>query len=54
MGNKIDLTGQSFNEWSVLGESGLTGSGGIKWLCICSCGTERLERNVISGDGDNR
>lgn len=41
MGNKIDLTGQSFNEWTVLGESGLTGSGGIKWLCICSCGTER-------------
>lgn len=46
-----DLTGQAFGKWTVQGESITTEKGERKWLCRCSCGTERyvLERSLLSG-----
>lgn len=46
-----DLTGQAFGKWTVQGESITTEQGERKWLCRCSCGTERyvLERSLLSG-----
>jgi hypothetical protein len=36
----IDLTGQRFGRWSVLGlHSGRDGN--VRWTCECSCGTVR-------------
>ena len=42
---KLDLKGLSFGCWHVIKEEGRTKYKGIKWLCKCSCGTER----VVSG-----
>ena len=36
MGKFIDLTGQQFGEWTVLKYAGNS-----KWICRCSCNTER-------------
>ncbi len=41
MGKSIDLTGQKFGEWTVLKRSEKATSGNYKWLCRCSCGTEK-------------
>jgi hypothetical protein len=40
--NRLDLTGQSFGEWTVLreGERNPTRNT-TRWVCKCSCGTER-------------
>lgn len=47
-----DLTGQVFGKWTVHDESITTEKGERKWLCRCSCGTERyvLERSLLSGE----
>lgn len=35
-----DITGETFNEWTVLKRSATkTNSGSTKWVCQCSCGT---------------
>ena len=40
--NLIDLTpGQTFGRWTVLGKAP-TISRNARWLCRCSCGTERI------------
>ena len=44
MGHAIDLTGQTFGDWTVLHrEGGYSGTnnrhGQATWLCQCSCGT---------------
>jgi len=36
LSKRIDLTGQKFGEWEVIEYSGYS-----KWLCRCSCGTEK-------------
>lgn len=38
--NSQDLTGRVFGELTVLGRAGQRKSGGIWWLCRCSCGQE--------------
>lgn len=39
---EIDLTGQQFGYWTVLGKtSNRTADGEIKWKCRCKCGIER-------------
>ncbi len=45
------LTGQAFGRWLVLDRFEKTKKGEKKWLCRCSCGTERyvLERALKSG-----
>jgi hypothetical protein len=45
MAKPVDLVGLKFGEWSVLNFAG-SGASGRKWLCRCSCGTER----VVIGD----
>ena len=43
MGKFKDLTGTTFGEWTVLERAeGTKGSKDSKWLCRCSCGTERV------------
>ena len=45
MGRKVDLTGQRFGMWTVIGDSGERGhNGGVMWECICDCGTQRNVR----------
>lgn len=37
---RIDLSGQRFGRWTVIGFSGIR-DGKAYWLCLCDCGTER-------------
>ena len=41
MGKKIDLTGQRFGMWTVLGEAGKNKHRNVLWNCHCDCGEER-------------
>ena len=43
---KRDLTNLVFHNLTVLYEAGSTRSGSIRWLCKCSCGSEK----VVSSD----
>ena len=40
--NFIDLTGQEFCLWTVLGLAEVRKGYGAFWLCRCQCGTERI------------
>jgi len=37
----VDLAGQSFGRWTVLYRASLRGAHVTRWLCRCTCGTER-------------
>lgn len=39
-GTPLDLTGQQFGRWTVLGRHGATPSKAVTWWCLCDCGTE--------------
>ena len=45
------MEGQRFGQWTVLDNFIMTDRGERKWLCRCSCGTERhvVERSLRSG-----
>ena len=47
----IDLTGQVFGLWRVLGPAGKDAGGRLLWRCRCSCGAERvvLSSNLRGG-----
>lgn len=47
----IDLTGQIFGLWHVLGSAGHDSRGRLLWRCRCSCGVERVvaSSNLRSG-----
>jgi hypothetical protein len=34
----IDLSGQRFGRWLVVGRAGNTSGGGALWACVCDCG----------------
>lgn len=38
---KYDLTGKTFGRWTVLGRDWYIGRAHVRWLCRCSCGTEK-------------
>lgn len=38
----IDLTGQVFGLWRVIGAAGKDAGGRLLWRCRCSCGAERV------------
>jgi hypothetical protein len=41
--NFLELAGQRFGRWAVLSpHSERGGWGGLRWNCVCNCGTERL------------
>lgn len=42
MSKLIDITGQTFYEWTVLKRGESTADGRTRWLCRCSCGKEKL------------
>ncbi len=46
-----NLTGKVFGRWTVVGDCMTAPNGERKWLCRCSCGTERhvLERSLLYG-----
>jgi len=53
VGTFKDLTGQQFGELNVLALSPLkTKNGGLRWLCKCSCGKEKVitGRSLTSGN----
>ena len=41
MPTKVDLTGQRFGKWTVLGDSGKRSGGSVMWNCVCDCGESR-------------
>lgn len=47
----MDLKGNVFGRWTIVGDFILTPKGERKWLCWCECGTERyvFERSLKSG-----
>ncbi len=47
----MDMSGKTFGRWSVLSDYVLSDRGERKWLCRCTCGTERyvLERGLLYG-----
>lgn len=39
--HRLELSGQTFGQWSVIEISHRNKTGEVFWRCICSCGTER-------------
>lgn len=42
MSRRIDLTGQRFGRWTVLGYVGCRHSRSARWRCVCDCGAENV------------
>lgn len=38
---RLDLTGQTFGQWTVLERADVNSRGAIYWRCRCSCGAEK-------------
>lgn len=54
MGKALDLTGRTFNRWTVLAKtSERTTSGSIKYEAVCSCGTRRVVSGKTLMDGES-
>lgn len=53
MGKRIDLTGQTFGELTVIEFAGRMG-GEAGWLCQCSCGCRTKVRGQSLRNGDTR
>jgi hypothetical protein len=54
MDNRIkDITGQTFGKWTVIEYVEARGKRAF-WLCVCSCGKERLVSGVKLRRGDSR
>jgi hypothetical protein len=51
MNKRIDLTGQRFFRWTVLGIARSDWRGQTRWRCVCDCGTERTVRGACLRDG---
>lgn len=53
----VDLTGAKFGNWSVIRYGGKKFYGGSSfaqfWLCVCSCGAERLVQQVSLKSGSS-
>lgn len=54
---RVDLTGQKFGDWTVLGRGIPRGPEGRRWLCRCVCGAENevtkynLQKGISTGCG---
>lgn len=44
MSRLIDITGQKFYEWTVIGKAKPAKNGNTMWNCVCSCGETRVVR----------
>ena len=53
MGKFVDLTGQTFGEWTVLSYAGVKSKNGY-WLCRCSCGKEQENRGTHLRGGQTK
>ena len=42
MSKVIDLTGQTFNYWTVIKRMPNNNRGESMWLCQCKCGTQKV------------
>jgi len=42
----IDLTGKRFGRWLVLEKTSIRLNGFVCYLCLCDCGTKRIERSI--------
>ncbi len=49
-----DLSGQSFGEWTVLALAGRDKCRNRRWLCRCSCGTEKRVGAIALKNGNSR
>jgi hypothetical protein len=47
----LDLTGQKFGQWTVIGRSGTDRFKAIMWLCRCTCGKETRVRGALLKNG---
>lgn len=51
---RVDLTGQKFGDWTVVGRGIPRGSAGRRWLCRCICGAENEVRRVTLQAGKSK
>jgi len=49
-----DLAGKTFGSWTVLEEAGRTKNQQVRWLCRCSCGTERVVSGIDLTSGKSK
>lgn len=42
MSHFIDLTGQRFGRWTVIGLAPKSAAGQTRWRCVCDCGREKI------------
>ena len=55
MTTKVDLTGQRFGLWSVIGEvESRSINGSVMWDCICDCGTRKNQSSNILRTGNSK
>lgn len=50
----IDLTGQKFGKWTVLGFAKVNGRRQAKWTCRCECGEERAVIGALLRYGSSK
>lgn len=54
MGKLIDLTGQKFGKWTVVGRAENANNGAPMWRCRCECGTVAIVNGSNLRDGKSR
>ena len=55
MGSVVDLSGNSFGLWRVIKRVENDKHNKARWLCVCSCGAEKVvsANNLVSGRSNN-
>lgn len=51
---KKNIIGETFGEWTVIGETNKTNRSGSYWLCKCDCGIERVVFNGTLRTGKSK
>jgi hypothetical protein len=54
MSRLIDLTGQTFNRWTVLARAENSKAGQTRWLCRCTCGNEAIVQAAALRDNHSK
>lgn len=54
MGNVIDMTGQRFGRWTVLGRAGNDQYGNARWVCQCDCGNITVVTGRLLRRGESK
>jgi hypothetical protein len=52
--HSLELTGQRFGRWLVLGRSHVGNHGVVMWLCRCDCGAEKTVKAALLRRGESK